>query len=107
MITSFSSLKSYFYVIVALGSIVGSVIATPHIANFANNADSDLHGFTHTASAQSLPHQVDQHVKIKERTGDQVRIFEWNNDADRHCEMGCTYVEFTPGRNGKAGLAYV
>ncbi len=106
MITS-SFLKSNFYIIVALASIVGSVIATPQIANFANIADSNLPGFTQTASAQSLPHQVDHHVKIKERTGDPVRVEEFVNDADRNCEMGCTFVEFTPGRNGKAGLAYV
>src|SRR5918992_1222563 len=108
MIT-FSFLKSYFYIIVALASIVGSVIATPHIANFANIVDDlDPPGFTQTASAQSLPHQVDHHVKIKERVGDQrVRVEEFNNDADRNCEMSCIFVEFTPGRNGKVGLAYV
>ena len=102
-----AALKSNLYVIVALASIVGSVIAAPHISNFAGVSDSDPTPLTQTASAQSLPLEVDHHVKIKERTGDQVRVVEWNNDADRNCEMSCTFAEFTPGRNGKAGLAYV
>src|SRR5919106_1654431 len=104
MITSSSFLKSNFYIIVALASILGSVIATPHIANIAN---LDPPGFTQTASAQSLPHQVDHHVPIRERTGDPVRVETQMTDADRNCEMSCIFVEFTPGRNGKAGLAYV
>src|SRR5919106_179434 len=107
MITSSSFLKSNFYIIVALASILGSVIATPHIANFANIANLDPPGFTQTASAQSLPHQVDHHVPIRERTGDPVRVETQMTDADRNCEMSCIFVEFTPGRNGKAGLAYV
>ena len=36
MITT--ALKSYFYIIVALASIVGSVIATPYISNFVGVA---------------------------------------------------------------------
>ena len=36
MITT--ALKSNFYIIVALASIVGSVIATPYISNFAGVA---------------------------------------------------------------------
>src|ERR687891_860116 len=107
MITSSSFLKSNFYIIVALASILGSVIATPHIANFANIANLDPPGFTQTASAQSLPHQVDHHVPIRERTGDPVRVETQMTDADRNCEMSCIFVEFPPGRNGKAGLAYV
>jgi hypothetical protein len=105
MITA--ALKSHFYIIVALASIVGSVIAAPHISNFVDVASSDPSSLTPTASAQSLPHQVDHHVKIKEKTGDTVRVEESVNDADRHCEMSCTYAAFTPGKNGKAGLAYV
>jgi hypothetical protein len=105
MITA--ALKSHFYIIVALASIVGSVIAAPHISNFVDVASSDPSSLTPTASAQSLPHQVDHHVKIKEKTGDTVRVEESVNDADRHCEMSCTYAAFTPGKNGKAGLAYI
>jgi hypothetical protein len=105
MITA--ALKSHFYIIVALASIVGSVIAAPHISNFVDVASSDPSSLTPTASAQSLPHQVDHHVKIKEKTGDTARVEESVNDADRHCEMSCTYAAFTPGKNGKAGLAYV
>jgi hypothetical protein len=102
-----AAIKSYFYTILALASIVGSVIAAPYISNLAGVADSDPPRLTQIASAQSLPHQVDMHVKIKERSGDQVRVEEWMNEAERNCEMSCTYVQFTPGRNGKAGLAYV
>ena len=39
MITT--ALKSNFYIIVALASIVGSVIATPYISNFAGVAAPD------------------------------------------------------------------
>jgi len=102
-----SAFKSYFYIIVALASIVGSVIATPHISNFVGVSSSDPPRLTQTALAQSLPLEVDHHVKIKERTGDTVRVVEWMNEAERNCEMSCTFAEFTPGRNGKAGLAYV
>jgi hypothetical protein len=102
-----AAIKSYFYTIVALASILGSVIAAPYISNFVGVVDSDPPRLTQIASAQSLPHQVDHHVKIKERTGDQVRVEEWMNEAERNCEMSCTYVQFAPGRNGKAGLAYV
>lgn len=112
MITT-TAIKSYFYIIVALASIVGSIIAAPHISNFVAVSSSDPSRFTQTASAQSLPFTVDHHVKIKEkvvdqaRVVDQVRVEEWMNDADRNCEMSCVYVEFKPGRQGKAGLAYV
>jgi hypothetical protein len=105
MITT--GLKSYFYIIVALASILGSVIATPYISNFVAVSSSDPSRFTPTASAQSLPFTVDHHVKIKEKVADPVRIEEWMNDADRNCEMSCTYVQFNPGRQGRAGLAYV
>ena len=102
-----AAFKSYFYIIVALASIVGSVIATPHISNFVGVSSSDPPRLTQTALAQSLPLEVDHHVKIKERTGDQVRVEEFMNEAERNCEMSCTFAEFRPGRNGKAGLAYV
>jgi hypothetical protein len=90
-----------------LAAIVGSVIATPHISNLADVAISDPISFTQTASAQSLPHQVDHHVKIKERTDDQARVEEEMNEAERNCEMSCTYAQFTPGKQSKTGLAYV
>jgi hypothetical protein len=105
MITT--GLKSYFFIIVALASILGSVIATPYISNFVAVSSSDPSRFTPTASAQSLPFTVDHHVKIKEKVADAVRVEEWMNDADRNCEMSCTYVQFNPGRQGRAGLAYV
>jgi hypothetical protein len=105
MITT--GLKSYFYIIVALASILGSVIATPYISNFVAVSSSDPSRFTPTASAQSLPFTVDHHIKIKEKVADAVRVEEWMNDADRNCEMSCTYVQFNPGRQGRAGLAYV
>jgi hypothetical protein len=105
MITT--GLKSYFYIIVALASILGSVIATPYISNFVAVSSSDPSRFTPTASAQSLPFTVDHHINIKEKVADAVRVEEWMNDADRNCEMSCTYVQFNPGRQGRAGLAYV
>ena len=106
MITT--ALKSNFYIIVALASIVGSVIATPYISNLAGVSSSDPPSFTPPiALAQSLPLQVDHHVKIKERTGDPLRVEEWMNYAERNCEMSCVWMEFRPGTYGKAGLAYI
>jgi len=106
MITT--ALKSNFYIIVALASIVGSVIATPYISNFVGVAAPDPPSFTPPiALAQSLPLQVDHHVKIKERTGDPLRVEEWMNYAERNCEMSCVWMEFRPGTYGKAGLAYI
>jgi hypothetical protein len=105
MITT--ALKSHFYIIVALASIVGSIIAVPYISNFVAVSSSDPSRFTPIASAESLPFTVDHHVKIKEKTGDPVRIEESMNEAERNCEMSCTYVQYTPGKQGKAGLAYV
>ena len=106
MITT--ALKSNFYIIVALASIVGSVIATPYISNFVGVAAPDPPSFTPPiALAQSLPLQVDHHVKIKERTGDPLRVEEWMNYAERNCEMSCVWMEFRPSTYGKAGLAYI
>ena len=105
MITT--ALKSYSYIIVALGSILGSIIAAPYISNFAGLASPDTSPLIPSASAVSLPFTVDHHVKIKEKVGDAVKLEEWNNDADRNCEMSCTYVRYQPGSLGKAGLAYV
>ena len=106
MITT--ALKSNFYIIVALASIVGSVIATPYISNFVGVGAPDPPSFTPPiALAQSLPLQVDHHVKIKERTGDPLRVEEWMNYAERNCEMSCVWMEFRPGTYGKAGLAYI
>jgi hypothetical protein len=101
------SLKSYIYVIVALASIVGSIIASPLISNFVGVIGSDRPPLIPNASAVSFPFTVDHHIKIKEKVSDPVRLEEWMNDADRNCEMSCTYVEYRPGSQGKAGLAYV
>jgi hypothetical protein len=105
MITT--ALKSHFYIIVALASIVGSIIAVPHISNFVAVSSSDLLPFIPDAAAQTLPFTVDHHVKIKERVADTVRVEESMNDADRNCEMSCTYVRYQPGSKGEAGLAYI
>ncbi len=102
-----TALKSYSYIIVALASILGSIIAVPYISNFVGVASPDPAPLIPAASAVSLPFTVDHHVKIKEKVADAVTVEEWNNDADRNCEMSCTYVQFQPGSNGKAGLAYV
>jgi hypothetical protein len=105
------ALKSHFYVIVALVSILGSVIAAPYISNLASVTSLNSTALIPAASAVSLPyaldHAVDLHVTIKEKVGNLIRLDEWNNDADRNCEMSCTYVRFQPSSTGQAGLAYV
>jgi hypothetical protein len=106
-ITLAAALKSYFFIIVALASIVGSTLAVPYISNLVNvSSDSDSSTLIPDASAQSLPFRVDHHLKIKEKVGDPLRIEEEINDGDRHCEMGCKYIEYKPGSKGKAGLAF-
>jgi hypothetical protein len=106
-------IKSYFLVIVALGSIVGSAIAAPYISNVANvgrgssTNDSESSSLLPDASAQAVPFRVDHHVKIKEKAGDPVRIEENINDGERHCEMSCQYIEYKPGSQGRAGLAFI
>ena len=102
-----AALKSYFLIIVALASIVGSTLAVPYISNLVNvSSDSDSSNLIPDASAQSLPFKVDHHLKIKEKVGDPLRIEEEINDGDRHCEMNCKYIEYKPGSKGKAGLAF-
>ena len=102
-----AALKSYFLIIVALSSVVGSTLAVPYISNLVNvSSDSDSSTLVPDASAQSLPFKVDHHVKIKEKVGDPLRIEEGINDGDRHCEMSCKYIEYKPGSRGKAGLAF-
>jgi hypothetical protein len=106
MITT--AIKSYFLVIVALGSIMGSAIAAPHVSNLVNvgGGSSDPSSLIHEASAQNAPYKVDQHLKINEKAGDPLRIEENINDAEQHCEMTCKYIEYKPGSNGKAALAF-
>jgi hypothetical protein len=102
-----AALKSYFFIIVALASIVGSTLAVPYILNLVNvSSGSDSSTLIPDASAQSLPFRVDHHLKIKEKVGDPLRIEEEINDGDRHCEMSCKYIEYKPGSKGKAGLAF-
>src|SRR5919202_679329 len=105
------ALKSHFYVIVALASILGSVIAAPYISNLASVTSLDSTPLIPAALAVTLPyaldHAVDHHVTIKEKVGDSVKLDEWNNDADRNCEMSCTYARYQTGPAGLAGLAYV
>ena len=82
-------------------------MAVPYISNLVNvSSDSDSSNSIPHASAQSLPFRVDHHLKIKEKAGDPLRIEEEINDGDRHCEMGCKYIEYKPGSKGKAGLAF-
>jgi hypothetical protein len=101
------AIKSHFYIIVALASIVGSTIAVPHISNFAAVNSLDPSSLIPDASAVSLPFEVDHHIQIKEKVGDAVTVDEQNDDADRNCEMSCTYVRYQPGSQGIAGLAYI
>ena len=106
MITT--AIKSYFLVIVALGSIMGSAIAAPHVSNLVNvgGGSSDPSSLIHQADAQKAPYKVDQHLKVNEKAGDPLRIEENINDAEQHCEMACKYIEYKPGSNGKAALAF-
>jgi hypothetical protein len=108
MITT--AIKSYFLVIVALGSIMGSAIAAPHVSNLVNvggsGGSSDPSSLIHQADAQKAPYKVDQHLKVNEKAGDPLRIEENINDAEQHCEMTCKYIEYKPGSNGKAALAF-
>ena len=106
MITT--AIKSYFLVIVALGSIMGSAIAAPHVSNLVNvgGGSSDPSSLIHEASAQNAPYKVDEHLKVNEKAGDPLRIEENINDAEQHCEMTCKYIEYKPGSNGKAALAF-
>ncbi len=60
---------------------------------------SQMHPHNHS-------HLEYHHLKIKEKVGDPLRIEEEINDGDRHCEMGCKYIEYKPGSKGRAGLAF-
>jgi hypothetical protein len=109
-----TALKSYFLVVVALASIAGSVYAAPNISNLAKIAGSSSGGslepsssIIQDASAQSVPFRVDHHLKIKEKVGDPVTIVENINDGEQHCEASCKYIEYKPGRAGRAGLAFI
>jgi hypothetical protein len=114
MITT--AIKSYFLVIVALASVMGSALAAPHISNLVNDVGSSSStsspseppssSLIQTASAQKPPFEVDHHLKIKEKVDDPIRIEEEINDAEQHCEMECKYIEYKPGRKGEAGLAF-
>jgi hypothetical protein len=107
--TMTSRLNSYFFVIVASASIVGSIIAPPYISNFvsvgigSDPSSSVISG----ASSLSIPFRVDHHLKIKVIVGDPVRIEEDINDGERHCEASCKYIEYKPGPKGRAGLAFI
>lgn len=80
-----AALKSYFLIIVALASIVGSTLAVPYISNLVNvSSDSDFSNLIPDASAQSLPFKVDHHLKIKEKVGDPLRIEEEINDGRQY-----------------------
>lgn len=105
-----SNLKSYFFVIVALASIVGSTIAAPYISNFVSvgiSSDPSSSLIPEASSSQSVPFRVDHHLRIKEKVGDPVRIEEDINDGERHCEASCKYIEYKPGSEGRAGLAFI
>jgi hypothetical protein len=103
-----AALKSYFFVIVALISIIGSALAVPYISKSVDvSSGSDSSSLIPDASAQSLPFRADHHLQIKEKVGDPVRIEEGINDGDLHCEMSCKYIEYKPGSQGKAGLAFI
>jgi hypothetical protein len=111
MITTTAAIKSYFLVIVALASVAGSAVAAPYISNVINvgssSNGSDPSSLIPNASAQAVPFRVDHHLKIKEKAGDPLRIEENINDAERHCEMNCKYIEYKPGSRGRAGLAFI
>ena len=106
-------IKSYFLVIVALTSVAGSAIAVPYISNLANvssngsSSPTDSSSFMHEAAAQKAPYKVDHHLKINEKAGDPLRIVDNINDGEQHCEMTCKYIEYQPGGQGKAALAFV
>jgi hypothetical protein len=104
-----SHLKTYFFVIVASASIVGSIIAPPYISYFVSvGIGSDLSSSVISdASSRSIPFTVDHHLKIKEKVGDPVRIEEDINDGERHCEASCKYIEYKPGPESRAGLAFI
>jgi hypothetical protein len=107
MITT--AIKSYFLVIVALASVMGSALAAPHISNLVNvgsGSSEPSSSLIQSASAQKPPFEVDHHLKIKEKVGDPVRIEENINDAEQGCEMECKYIEYKLGPRGKTGLAF-
>jgi hypothetical protein len=127
MITT-TAIKSYFFVIVALASVMGSALAAPHISNLVNDFGSSSSPSESSssliaaasaqkppfevdhrpnASAQKLPFEVDPHLKINETVDDPIRIEEENYDAEQHCEMDCEYIEYKPGPKGEAGLAFI
>jgi hypothetical protein len=107
MIITTSAIKSYFLVIVALASVMGSALAAPHISNLVSvgsspSEPSSSSSLIQAASAQKPPFEVDHHLKIKEKVDDPVRIEENINDAEQHCEMECKYIEYKPGPKGEA-----
>ena len=82
-----------------------------------NNAVNDNHYFDYHAfftSAHAAKSQVEVlHLfKSKDMGGDakdnvgSLRVYEDYIDTDNHCEF-CTRVEYTPGVQGVAGMAYV
>jgi PKD repeat protein len=98
------------WLLVAVGSIVGSFVAGPQLSSLNVSIDHENHEQSQIAEAATLPLAVDWHYKIKEKVGDaasgsRVIIDDGYIDAENHCEI-CTRIEYTPGSLGQAGLAY-
>jgi hypothetical protein len=105
--------RNTVWIVIALVSVVASFLAAPQLASLQPSIHEDhelgVDG-SQVAEAASLPLSIDWHYKIKDKVGDaaagsNVKIDDQYIDAEIHCEI-CTKIEFTPGPQGRAGLAY-
>jgi PKD repeat protein len=102
--------RNLVWLIVAVGSVVGSFVAGPQLSSLNVSSGHEDHEQSQVAEAATLPLAIDWHYKIKEKAGDaasgnRVVIDDGYIDAENHCEI-CTRIEYTPGSLGQAGLAY-
>jgi hypothetical protein len=103
-------IRRYGILIIAIGGIIGSVIAGP-LSLDVSNLFSPNHA-DHEAFAGEYPLVLDHNYKLKDRSGDaqlnkaSLQVFDASVvDPDQHCEF-CTILKYTPGQEGFAGIAY-
>ena len=105
-----SLMRRYGILIIAIGGIIGSVIAGPLSLDVSNLFS--LNHADHEAFAGEYPLVLDHNYKLKDRSGDaqlnkaSLQVFDASVvDPDQHCEF-CTILKYTPGQEGFAGIAY-
>jgi hypothetical protein len=105
-----SIIQRYGILLVAVGGIVGSVVAGP--LSFDMSSLFSLDHADHEAFAGEYPLVLDHNYKLKDRSGDaqlskaSLEVFDASVvDPDQHCEF-CTLLKYTPGQQQFAGIAY-